>query len=80
MKPIELHGLTQEQIDLLDIMWSITDSYELEAWEETLSPRERSMAHGLQLMLVQETAEQLLIDDPKIVALAKATIDRARYQ
>ena len=80
MKPIELHGLTQEQIDLLDIMWSITDLYELEAWEETLSPRERGLAHGLQLMLMQEAAEQLLIDDPKIVALAKATIDRARYQ
>ena len=79
MKPIELHGLTQEQVDMLDTMWAMSDWSEVEAWQDTLPHRQRLMAVGLQLMVVQEAAEQILINDPKIQAQAKAVIDRVRY-
>lgn len=72
MKPIQLNGLTEEQVEMLDIMWSMDSVIELEEWLELLDPRQLAMAQGLQLLLMHETLEQLLMNDP---ALEKATCD-----
>lgn len=72
MKPIELTGLTEEQVEMLDHMWSMETLAELEEWLELLDDRELAMAKGLQLLVIQETMEQILMEDPEI---QKATRD-----
>lgn len=76
MKPIELHGLTQEQVDMLDLMWAMSDLEEVEAWQATLSPQELEMSLSLQVMVLQEAAEQIMMDDVDLQAQAQAVIRR----
>ena len=57
---MRIEGLTERQVELLDIMWDIEEYTELEEWMETLDPAERSEAEALQRLVVLETFEELL--------------------
>ena len=57
---MRLEGLTERQVELLDIMWSIEEYTELEEWMETLGAQERKEAEALQRLVVLETFEELL--------------------
>ena len=57
---MRIEGLTERQVELLDIMWSIEEYTELEEWMETLDPAERQEAEALQRLVVLETFEELL--------------------
>jgi hypothetical protein len=57
---MRLEGLTERQVELLDIMWSIEEYTELEEWMETLDSQERTEAEALQRLVVLETFEELL--------------------
>ena len=57
---MQINGLTERQVELLDIMWDIEEYTELEEWMETLDPAERSEAEALQRLVVLETFEELL--------------------
>jgi predicted transcriptional regulator len=57
---MQINGLTQRQVELLDIMWDIEEYTELEEWMQTLDPAERTEAEALQRLVVLETFEELL--------------------
>jgi hypothetical protein len=57
---MRIEGLTERQVELLDIMWDIEEYTELEEWMETLDPAERTEAEALQRLVVLETFEELL--------------------
>ena len=60
---MQIDGLTERQVELLDIMWSIEEYSELEAWMQTLSRADRFEAENLQRLVVLETFEDLLAKD-----------------
>ena len=57
---MRIEGLTEHQVELLDIMWDIEEFTELEEWMETLSKADRFEAESLQRLVVLETFEELL--------------------
>ena len=57
---MQINGLTERQVELLDIMWDIEEYSELEAWMETLDPAEKSQAESLQRLVLLESFEELL--------------------
>ena len=57
---MRIEGLTERQVELLDIMWDIEEYTELEEWMTTLDPAERVEAEALQRLVVLETFEELL--------------------
>ena len=57
---MRIEGLTERQVELLDIMWDIEEYTELEEWMQTLDPAERTEAEALQRLVVLETFEELL--------------------
>ena len=55
---MKLDGLTERQVELLDIMWSIEDFSEVEAWMATLSRADRMEAQNLQNLVILEAFEE----------------------
>jgi len=60
---MQINGLTERQVELLDTMWEIEEFDELEAWMQTLSRDDRMEAENLQRLVVLETFEELLDKD-----------------
>ena len=63
---ININGLTQEQCDMLDVIWSFETKDEYFDWLENLDKEETTMAQGLMqlltLAILDEAQEEL--DDP----------------
>jgi len=57
---MRIDGLTQEQCDMLDIMWNLDTCEELYNFFQTLDEDEYRMAVTLQEMLIQEAEEEQL--------------------
>lgn len=57
---IELHGLTEHQMELLDIIWSIDSMPEVEEWIDTLSERDQMECHSLIQLLALEILDARL--------------------
>lgn len=66
MKEIKIDGLTKEQCEMLDVMWSIDSIEEFSEWMGSLTTKELVMALSLQELLVYHTMDE--IDD---ISLAK---------
>ena len=49
---IRIDNLTEEQVEMLDIMWSFEMIDELEEWQSTLSSRERRMSEQLMRLVL----------------------------
>ena len=45
---MQIQGLTEEQVEMLDFMWSLDSMEEFEEWKSGLDRRERLMADTLQ--------------------------------
>jgi len=60
---MQINGLTERQVELLDTMWTIEEFTELEEWMATLSRADRMEAENLQRLVVLETFEELLAKD-----------------
>jgi hypothetical protein len=73
---MQINGLTEHQVELLDTMWAIEEFTELEEWMATLSRADRIEAQRLQQLVILETFEELLAEDgyPE----ANRVIDRFR--
>ena len=60
-KDIQINGLTPEQVQMLDMMWSIESSDDMEDWLNSLSEREINLANQLKnllmITLIDETVE-----------------------
>jgi hypothetical protein len=62
-KPITLTNLTEEQVEMLEILWSLTDFSEVEEFQATLSGREREMSETLMRLIILETVDEILAND-----------------
>lgn len=64
MKPIKIEGLTQRQIELLDIMWSLDSNEDLINWTDTLDPDDcREVITLAELVKLEYIEEFLEIED-----------------
>jgi hypothetical protein len=62
-KSITLTNLTPHQVDLLDQLWSLENMQEVEEWMSTLSAKDRVLSRTLMQMVMQETIEDLVVED-----------------
>ena len=73
---MQINGLTERQVELLDTMWAIEEYDELEAWMDTLCLADRVEAENLQRLVVLETFEDLMADSK--YPEANVVIDKIR--
>jgi hypothetical protein len=57
---INITGLTREQCDMLDIIWSFKTHDEYSNWLECLDDNEFNMAHGLMELLALAIIDEAL--------------------
>jgi hypothetical protein len=62
-KPITLSNLTAEQVEMMEILWSLSDFAEVEAWQSTLSPEELEMSETLMRLVILETVDDIFAED-----------------
>ena len=62
-KPISLDQLTAEQAEMLDILWSLQDLADVEAWQSTLSLEELEMSETLMRLVIMEAVDDIFADD-----------------
>jgi hypothetical protein len=60
---MQINGLTEHQVELLDTMWAIEEFTELEEWMATLSSADRIEAQRLQQLVILETFDELMAED-----------------
>jgi len=61
---IEINGLTQEQCDMLDHMWSLDSEKEYLEWYDLLDERDQEMADLLMRMIIlAEIDNSCLVED-----------------
>ena len=73
---MQINGLTEHQVELLDTMWAIEEFDELEAWMATLCRADRMEAENLQRLVILEQFEEIL--DLGQYPDAKRVIDKFR--
>lgn len=69
---IHIDNLTEEQVEMLDIMWSFEMLEELEEWQSTLSARRCRMSNQLMSLVLIESLDQALAGQkefPEVKAL-----------
>jgi hypothetical protein len=62
-KPITLTNLTSEQVEMLEILWSLTDLSEVEEFQATLSDQELEMCETLIRLVILETVDDIVCED-----------------
>jgi hypothetical protein len=60
---ITLENLTPEQVEMLDILWSMIELSEVEEWQETLSEEEREMSESLIRLVILESMDRIITSD-----------------
>ena len=54
---MQINGLTERQVELLDTMWAIDELEEFEEWMATLSKEDKAEAELLQRLVILEEFE-----------------------
>lgn len=62
-KPISLNRLTAEQAEMLEILWSLSELADVEAWQSTLTPKELEMSETLMRLVILEAVDDIFADD-----------------
>lgn len=62
-KPITLDHLTPEQAEMMDILWSLSEFTEVEAWQSTLTPEELELSNTLMRLVILETVDDIFAED-----------------
>jgi hypothetical protein len=58
---MRIENLTEEQVEMLDFMWTEIESYEdMLEWMASLDPADRKQAENLQRLMILEAAETML--------------------
>ena len=60
---IQIENLTQDQVEMLDIMWSLDTMEDYFEWYNTLNVTEQKQADTLQRMLVISEIDNLITGD-----------------
>jgi len=74
-KDVKLNGLTYEQVEMLDIMWSLDTVDEFFDWYETLTKEEQNICDTLQRLIILEMAD-LEWENTKKFPLAKQVLKK----
>lgn len=61
-----INGLTSAEVKMLEIMWNIQSSDDMEDWLMSLSRKKRAMAHRLKMLLLIEMIDYDAIKDLSI--------------
>jgi hypothetical protein len=62
-KPITLTNLTAEQVEMLEILWNLTDLSEVEQFQSTLSDLELDLCETLIRLIILETVDDIVCED-----------------
>ena len=62
-KPISLTNLTAEQVEMLDILWSLRELSDVEELQSTLEPEDREMSDTLIKLVILETMDEIITSD-----------------
>lgn len=62
-KPITLSNLTAEQVEMLDILWSLREFSDVEEWQSTLEPEDKEMSETLIKLVILETMDEIITSD-----------------
>ena len=62
-KPISLDKLTTEQAEMLEILWSLQELADVEAWQSTLTSEEPEMSQTLMRLVIMEAVDDIFADD-----------------
>jgi hypothetical protein len=62
-KPITLTNLTAEQVEMLEILWNLTDLSEVEQFQSTLSDSELNLCETLIRLIILETVDDIVCED-----------------
>jgi hypothetical protein len=62
-KPISLDQLTTEQAEMLEILWSLQELADVEAWQSTLTLEELEMSQTLMRLVIMEAVDDIFADD-----------------
>ena len=62
-KPITLSNLTTEQVEMLEILWSLTEWDDVEKFQATLSDQELELCDTLIRLVVLETVDDIVCED-----------------
>lgn len=73
-KEIRIEGLTEYQVEMLDIMWAIDDESEFYEWYNNLDQEDQAMANDLMRLMILEMREEDLGD----LSEARAVLARFR--
>jgi hypothetical protein len=57
---MRIEGLNEEQVEMLDFMWSLDSMEEFEEWKSGLDRRERLLADTLQRMVLMAALDDAL--------------------
>jgi hypothetical protein len=58
-----INGLTPEEVQMLDMMWSIESVQDMEDWVLSLNREERLLVYRLRILLIAEIIDQDNIQD-----------------
>jgi hypothetical protein len=61
-----INGLTPEEVQMLDMMWSIESVQDMEDWLMSLTREERLMAYRLRMLLIAELIDEDAVQDLSI--------------
>lgn len=67
-REININGLTHEEVQMLDMMWSIESVEDMEDWVASLNRDERLMVYRLRMLLI---AEMIDYDNVQDLSVAK---------
>jgi hypothetical protein len=62
-KPITLTNLTAEQVEMLEILWNLTDLSEVEQYQATLTDSELDLCETLIRLIILETVDDIVCED-----------------
>lgn len=60
---IQIENLTPDQVDMLDMMWSLDTLAEYNDWYETLSTEDQTQADLLQRMVILAEIDNAMMND-----------------
>jgi hypothetical protein len=58
-----INGLSHEEVQMLEMMWSIESVEDMEDWMASLNREERLMVYRLRILLIAEIADYDLVQD-----------------
>ncbi len=62
-REININGLTPEEVQMLDMMWSIESVEDMEDWVASLNREERLMVYRLRMLLIAEIIDYDNVQD-----------------